>query len=723
MAQPKVGIVKALCSTNTNGAIVRRMMTAAFICPPMLGWLGLLSVEQGLLSSSTAWALVALVGVILFASFVWQSSDAMGAYEEEISKSELRFRSMANSIPQMAWMADPSGNLYWYNQRWYDYTGTKIEEMQRWGWTSVHNEEALPQTLSKWEAALQSGEPWEDVLQIKGKDENFRWFLSRAMPLKNERGEITNWFGSHTDIDDQRKFEADLKQSQERYETLTGAIPQLVWTCLPDGRCNYLSKQWVEYTGVPEQNQLGLQWLDRVIHPDDRDRTRQHWVGAVRGLHSYDIEYRILRFDGEYRWFKARGTAMRNAEGEVLSWVGTCTDVHDQKLAAEEFLEAKLVAERASQAKTQFLANVSHEIRTPINAIMGFADLLKTSRIPTKDKEIFTHIIERNSHNLLRLIDDILDLSKVEAGKIEIENTIFSLPDFLSDFYSANSLRAAEKGILFVLKFDSEIPDRISTDQLRLRQILSNIVGNAIKFTAQGEVELRVRYQNQNLVFVVNDTGPGISIENRERLFQPFSQADPTFTRKYGGTGLGLILSKRLSQLLGGDLVLLSSEPNVGSSFSAKIYPAPVANAALVGINSLSVSRRSTAENSEQKKLLEGLNVLLVEDSPDNRMLISMYLKKTGAQIEIAEDGLDGFEKAMASVPDVVLMDIQMPKLDGHSAMRKLRAAGFSKPIIALTAHAMREERDKCIESGCTDYLTKPIQRDRLIEVLVRYLP
>lgn len=514
-----------------------------------------------------------------------------------------------------------------------------------------------------------------------------------------------------------------LELSEKRYETLTSTIPQLVWTCLPDGACNYLSKQWQDYTGIPVGEQLDLNWLDRVIYPDDRERTYKHWMGAVKGLHDYDIEYRIRRHDGEYRWFQTRGTPIRSSMGEIQYWVGTCTDVQAQKVLAAELLEAKQVAERASDAKTQFLANMSHEIRTPIGAITGFTEMLKGSDVSDSDRQNFMMIIERNSKHLLRLIDDILDLSKVKAGKITFENATFSLPEFLSDVEALMGLRAADKGIGFALSVNGSIPDKVVADQLRLKQILSNVIGNAIKFTEQGRVVALCSYANETFQVDVIDTGVGIREENIQNLFQAFSQADPSLNRKFGGTGLGLILSRKLAQHLEGDLVLKRTQEGEGSHFVTTIKLDSAKESKVVKYQNTNQEENDGRPVPVAKvKEFSGLKILVVEDSPDNRVLISTYLKKTGIEILMAENGVEGVSMALSSKPDLILMDIQMPEMDGHEATRKLRTSGFTKPIVALTAHAMREERDRCVESGFTDYLTKPIQRDVLLERLQHYL-
>ena len=387
----------------------------------------------------------------------------------------------------------------------------------------------------------------------------------------------------------------------------------------------------------------------------------------------------------------------------------------------ESLTKSKDAAEKANISKSQFLANMSHEIRTPIGAILGFADLLKNPNNTAEENQNYIVIVDRNSQQLLRLIDDILDLTKAEAGWMAIDPIEFSLGDLLTEFTSIMTFKAEEKGIAFRLTTETHIPDFVKTDNGRLRQILNNIVGNALKFTSKGGVELKVAFENPTLRFTVVDTGLGISTEQECRLFKPFGQADSSTTRKFGGTGLGLVLSRRISEALGGKLDLVSSKKNVGSSFMFEINCPLLPNAKLVGKDALKTMINEAVGYRKDGSVLKGLKVLVVEDSPDNQILIHMYLEKEGADVTMVSDGAQAVKKALTDEFDVVLMDIQMPVLDGHEATKILRTAKFMKPIVALTAHAFKEEQEKCSASGFTDFLTKPIKRTVLIDVLSRY--
>ncbi len=404
---------------------------------------------------------------------------------------------------------------------------------------------------------------------------------------------------------------------------------------------------------------------------------------------------------------------------ELLS--RTAALIIERKNDQRDLEKARDLAEAASATKSAFLANMSHEIRTPLGAIMGFVDLIKQSKGIDPSIEKYTSIISRNSHQLLRIIDDILDLSKVEAGKMLIESVDFSLPQLLTDFILLMAPRAEESSINFKLTVVGKIPDQINSDPVRLRQILTNIVGNAIKFTEKGHVELQVSFSDPFLEFKVIDSGRGISLEQSRNLFQPFSQADASTTRKFGGTGLGLVLTKRLASALGGDFWLENSTVDKGSTFVAAVKIKLTETTKLMIPENLNTLPTVNVKTPSETHELNGMNILLVEDSPDNQTLINILLTKAGAETTICIDGKQGMQQALIGNFDVVLMDVQMPVMDGHEATTRLRAAGYKKPIVALTAHAMKEERQRSVTSGFSDFITKPIKRNVLIETLLRH--
>lgn len=427
---------------------------------------------------------------------------------------------------------------------------------------------------------------------------------------------------------------------------------------------------------------------------------------------------------------------------------------------------ARDAADAASLAKSNFLANMSHEIRTPMTAIIGFAELLTDPDATDEDRERAVETVNRNGKHLLHLINSILDLSKIEAGHLNVEQTQCSPTQIVQDVVELLSVRSDEKGLDLRVSFDGPVPQHISSDSFRLNQALVNLVGNAIKFTSEGSVEIRIRCDREAglLTMDVIDSGIGMTAEQLERVFEPFSQADTSMTRRFGGTGLGLAITRRIARLLGGDLTV-TSQINQGSTFSLTVStgsldgvavvtaPAPVSAESTSTIPAVDNSdtqdtpvaripaerpvnaqngqrqARSTAKKSTQNSTpsMPDGRVLIVEDGPDNQRIVSYLLRKAGLDVDIADNGLEGVEAAKASLSegrpyDLILMDMQMPVMDGYTATGTLRESGWTRPIVALTAHALKEEVDRCLSAGCDAFLRKPIEKPAFFAEIRRQL-
>ncbi len=386
--------------------------------------------------------------------------------------------------------------------------------------------------------------------------------------------------------------------------------------------------------------------------------------------------------------------------------------------------EARDLALSASKAKSEFLSNMSHEIRTPLTAIIGFSNSLSDETLSETDISVATSTIVRNSHHLMNIINDILDLAKIEQQTFELEQVEFDLVNLLHEVEESVSLQAIEKKLWFNVNIQFPIPQFITCDPTWVKQVLLNLASNALKFTNEGGIDINVGFQADESAITIDviDTGIGITPAQQKKIFEPFSQADTTTTRRYGGTGLGLTICTKLAQLMQGELSL-TSEPGQGCCFSFTFAIAQVNNADIRHDISQVSANHDTAEHLPL--LIPGLrgHVLVAEDSPDTQNLVALYIKKTGAQVTFVKNGQLAVEKAMAETFDLVLMDIQMPIVDGVEATAILRQIGFQKPIIAFTANAEKHSLDNALDAGCDGHITKPIDQEVFFKVLAEYLP
>jgi signal transduction histidine kinase len=401
------------------------------------------------------------------------------------------------------------------------------------------------------------------------------------------------------------------------------------------------------------------------------------------------------------------------AEKEARVYAASLTTVN---LALEA---ARAKAEAATRAKSEFLANMSHEIRTPMTAVLGYTELLLKGEAQGDERAEWSAAVRRNGADLLQLIDGILDISRVEAGELDIHRKPCRLRRLVEDTAAPVATAAHEKGLEFNFEIDPNCPEAMETDPVRLRQVLTNLLQNALKFTEHGSVSLWVgRDSAATVCFAVRDTGIGISAQDREKIFATFGQADASHTRRYGGIGLGLSISRRLAALLGGGLEV-SSDVGRGSEFRLTL-PAPDC---AIPDDSPAAQRKT---GGARRPIRPGVRILLAEDGPDNQRLIKALLRPAQVELVVVENGVQAVDQALAALDsgepfDLVLMDMQMPEIDGYEATRQIRAAGFTGPVIALTAHAMAGARESCIAAGCDDFLTKPVDRAALRAALASY--
>ncbi len=525
----------------------------------------------------------------------------------------------------------------------------------------------------------------------------------------------------------------ELEQERERFELALSGGELGSWDLNPLTGYVLVDSRWLAQLGLAEEAApITFNDILDLIHEDDRSSTTATLQAHLNGsTELFEAVYRVRHSDGQWRWLLSRARVMsRDENNAAIRLVGTHSDITDRELQRLEMVRLRDAAEAASRAKSEFLANMSHEIRTPLTAILGYSDLLReenAGETSERRRAELVDTIKKAGDHLMMVVNDILDISKIEAGRMQVESVETDLPALLAAVDSLMRPRAQSKGLIFSTELLGPIPSSVLTDPTRLRQILINLCGNAVKFTERGEIRLSINNVDNSLVVDITDTGLGMSPEQASLLFQSFTQADTSMSRRFGGTGLGLCISRRLAQLLGGDVELIHTAPGVGSTFRVVLPLSPSPSASLV--HSLDSVRRPNPLPPTPASTTEPLRgrILLAEDGPDNQRLISFHLRKAGADVTVAENGAIALrlldDASAAGTPfDLLITDMQMPEMDGYTLATTLRNRGSRLPILALTAHAMAEDRAKCIHAGCDDYTTKPIDKAHLVATARKWL-
>jgi PAS domain S-box-containing protein len=614
-----------------------------------------------------------------------------------LSDWEERYRSLISVSANIVWTTDPIGQMNTTQSSWENYTGKTFSEYRDFGWLSCIHEEDRDKFMQAWARARDQQCPFQAEGRVWSlKDNGYRYFSARAVPLLNEKNQIKEWVGKFTDVHDRWMAQKALKENEERFRVALQKAPIAV--CSTDSQLKYT---WAQNSQVlfGDKEILGKLNID-LLEPKSAKRIT-------------DLKRKVF-LSG-----KGQRSVLHLTVGEEKKIFDITVEplmsdeiVQGVTMAALDITAAKRdeqIALAASSAKTQFLANMSHEIRTPIGVILGYSDLAIQNLEDKNSTLNYIKSIHRNAEHLLSLIGEILDLSKIEADKIELEPLPFDLPQLIQEITQGFNSVIAEKSLK--IEVDSKLKENtVITDPTRLRQILNNMIGNAVKFTNKGSITIKLRTPNENTVCVsVKDTGIGLTTEQVEKLFMPFSQGDNSMSRRFGGTGLGLMVSKGLAKRLGGDLRLKQTKVNVGSEFELR-FPA------IISAISVEPFQKSTVDSVSNHLL--GSRILLVEDSKDNQVIVTTFLKDLGAQIDIADDGLQGLKRVDNAEYDLILLDIQMPVIDGYETLRFMQERKVKAPIVALTAHALKVEREKALSLGFREYITKPVNRRGLIEKL-----
>jgi PAS domain S-box-containing protein len=636
-----------------------------------------------------------------------------------LEDSEQRFRRIADASPVLLWISDQAGNRTLSNKAWCDFTGLSQEQSLAECWReSVHpSDRSVYQ--AKWLEVAKGHNKFQHEYRLRHVSGTYRWVMEQAIPLFSSAGRLEAYVSSCVDLSQRSSDELQYQHNEARFRAISEAAPLGIVVTDSNGNCIYSNHTFQSISGSTIEECLGSGWL-RHIHPDDFQGISDAWAKANQTARSFEYTLRYQRPDDSVSWCSLKAAAI-NSTDTVSGWVTTIEDITARRQAEEELIAAKLSAESAMRTKNQFLANISHEIRTPLTAIIGFADALMAEESLVPSHRHCLDVILNNGKHLLNIINEILDLAKIDAGALKVERTPCSLVDLLEELRVMFGPIATEKSLAFHIKYLWPLPRTVTTDPLRLKQVLINLIGNAIKFTSTGTVVVEISWdaQSQTINCRISDTGIGLTPEQVGNLFQPFYQANDSTTRTFGGTGLGLSISQRLVKALGGSIEVLS-EAGKGSTFSFSVLCHDSDSQVQLQQDVDTLGEKSLS-STNQVPTLRG-SVLFADDALDNRRLIEHLLRKTGVEITLVENGLEAAQAALSRPFNLILMDIQMPLVDGLSATRQIRAAGITTPVIAVSAGAMNSDVESALDAGCTQHLTKPFDRRTFYELLSRYL-
>lgn len=569
---------------------------------------------------------------------------------------------------------------------------------------------------------LKRGRMWQGRICNKRKDGKLYWVDATITPILNERGQITHFIFIKNDVTKLVELEERLHQKIQELEGIMEHADVII-ALIKDRKFLSVNAKFTKLFGKSKEELIGTSTKILYHSQEEYEYYGKKFYDALKRGKPLKHELEYILPSGEKKWFQITATAINPGSIEDMKTVWIANDITDLKQLQLKLEIAKEKAERASKAKSIFLANMSHEIRTPLNGVIGMLSLLSGTELDSIQKE-YVQTAHSSAEALLFLINDILDIAKIEEGKMELDVVDFDFFHFIHDFSKSFALAARQKGLDFELELDENIPKYLKGDPGRLRQILTNLTNNALKFTEKGKIELKVTLaeetrENAIIKFFIKDTGIGIPKDKCDRLFKKFSQVDPSISRKYGGTGLGLSLSKQLVKLMNGDIGV-DSEVNKGSTFWFKVILQKGDPTAIEAI-------RDEQDVFSKEHALEG-RILVVEDNSVNQRVILGILRKLGLQAEAVTNGQEAIDTLKVISYDLVLMDVQMPVMDGLTATRMIRSGEVeilnnNIPIIALTAHSFKDEILKCIDAGMNDYLTKPIDIKKLLHVLYKWLP
>jgi two-component system, sensor histidine kinase and response regulator len=657
------------------------------------------------------------VGDIVIISFVLRDIHERKRTEERLEEKESRFRIMADGCPAPMWMNNAEGRVEFVNRAYQELIGITREQGQGMNWQILLHPDDEARYLEDCDRALRERSTLRSETRLRGANGDWRWVATHAVPRFSAGGEFLGYVGLCPDITERKEAEQALRSSEEKFRQLAENIREVFWIMPPEAdQIPYVSPAFEQVWERTRESlyKNPISWVES-IHPDDRERAQALLIRQMRG-EPVLREYRIRTPGGVEKWIRDRAFPIRDDAGQVSRVVGIAEEITEQKRYEEALIHAREVADVANQAKSDFLANMSHEIRTPMNGIIGMTELTLDTELDSTQRE-YLNAVKYSADALMAVINDILDFSKIEAGKLGLDPVEFSLRECVGHAMKTLSVRAHEKNLELICSVPPGLEDVVVGDPVRLRQVVLNLAGNAIKFTTQGEVVLRVQPEAigpdaMTLHFTITDTGMGIPAEKQNVIFEPFTQADTSTTRKHGGTGLGLAISARLIEMMGGR-IWVESAAGLGSTFH---FTARFGKGAA----------KSPAGVRPPPSILENLRALIVDDNATNRQILHKnleYWRMIPSAAAGAREALELLHQATSDgVPfGLAIVDCHMPETDGFMLVEEIRKSPALAGLVTvmLTSGGQRGDGARCKELGIAAYLIKPILQSELLEALL----
>ena len=605
---------------------------------------------------------------------------------QELLSREQWFRTMSDSLPSIVWSADKTGQVTYYNANWFSYTGLSPSEGLGEGWNKVIHPDDVARLRGAWWHAVEHHERYNQEGRVRGKDGHYRWFLHRGYPLSSPVKEGPHFVGTSTDIDPIKASEVALREREDWLGSIVDTIPHMVWTANAQGAVEFQSRQLVQYTGAPPREPPQLPWH---FHPDDVERASASWQRMLKGGAATSEEFRLFSHEGTYRWFSVAAAPLKDSDGRVVRWTGTWTDITPQKAAVELLKEA-------DKRKDEFLAVLSHELRNPLAPIRLSLGLLEQVPAGSPPWKRAFNILHRQTDQLARLVDDLLDLTRMTRGKIRLQLKPLDVVSLVNGCVEDHREEFDIQGVSLEVALPPG-PGWVQADGSRISQAIGNLLQNAAKFTPRGgSARVSVQMGDEDIEVAVEDTGQGISPDLMPRLFEPFVQEEAGIERSKGGLGLGLALVRTLVKMHGGSVT--ASSQGVGRGARLAITLPRITAPQLVA------AAATPASSSRQK------HVLVIEDNEDAAESLRAFLELEGHLVEVASDGMAGVANARSNRPDVVFCDIGLPGMDGYAVARALRATPeFAQVrLYALTGYASAEDVRRAKEAGFSALLAKP---------------